>query len=96
MFSSIIKMGNVFGAVLIEIKIDVLPPWQKFVKRLFDILTSILILVLGFPFKSFIVSGTEYALFVNRNNKVVSDNNIFFILLTLDLNSKNERKIKHY
>ena len=27
-----------------------MPPWQKFVKRLFDILTSILILVLGFPF----------------------------------------------
>lgn len=48
--AGMVKMGNVFGAVLIEIKIDVLPPWQKFVKRLFDILTSILILVLGFPF----------------------------------------------
>ena len=48
--AGMVKMGNVFGAVLIEIKIDVLPPWQKFVKRLFDILTSVFILVLGFPF----------------------------------------------
>ena len=48
--TGMVKMGNVFGAVLIEIKIDVLPPWQKFVKRFFDVLTSILILVLGMPF----------------------------------------------
>ena len=48
--AGMVKMGNVFGAVLIEIKIDVLPPWQKFVKRIFDILTSVFILVLGFPF----------------------------------------------
>lgn len=48
--AGMVKMGNVFGAVLIEIKIDVLPPWQKFIKRLFDILTSVFILVLGFPF----------------------------------------------
>lgn len=48
--AGMVKMGNVFGAVLIEIKIDVLPPWQEFFKRFFDILISIFILVLGLPF----------------------------------------------
>jgi len=53
--AGMVKMGNVFGAVLIEIKINVLPPWQKFLKRIFDIGVSILILILGFPF--FILIG---------------------------------------
>lgn len=53
--AGMVKMGNVFGAVLIEIKINVLPPWQKLLKRIFDIGVSILILILGFPF--FILIG---------------------------------------
>jgi len=53
--AGMVKMGNVFGAVLIQIETNVLPPWQKFLKRLFDIITSILVLILGFPF--FIVIG---------------------------------------
>ena len=48
--TGMVKMGNVFGAVLIEIKIDVLPPWQEFFKRFFDILIAIITLVLGLPF----------------------------------------------
>jgi exopolysaccharide biosynthesis polyprenyl glycosylphosphotransferase len=48
--AGMVKMGNVFGAVLIEIKTNVLPPWQKFLKRAFDIVTSILVLTLGLPF----------------------------------------------
>lgn len=45
-----VKMGNVFGAVLIEIETNVLPPWQKFLKRSFDIITALLVLTIGFPF----------------------------------------------
>lgn len=52
--TGMVKMGNVFGAVLIEIETDVLPPWQKFSKRLFDIVVSVLVLVLGFPLYLFI------------------------------------------
>ena len=48
--AGMVKMGNVFGAVLIEIETNVLPPWQKFLKRAFDIITSILVLTVGSPF----------------------------------------------
>lgn len=48
--TGMVKMGNVFGAVLIEIETDVLPPWQKFFKRSFDIVVSALILLFGLPF----------------------------------------------
>ncbi len=48
--AGMVKMGNVFGAILIEIETNVLPPWQKFVKRSFDILAAVLVLVLGLPF----------------------------------------------
>jgi len=52
--AGMVKMGNVFGAVLIAIQTDILPPWQKFVKRLFDIAISIFVLVFGLPFYLFI------------------------------------------
>lgn len=48
--AGMVKMGNVFGAILIEIETNVLPPWQKFVKRSFDIFSAVLVLVLGLPF----------------------------------------------
>lgn len=48
--AGMVKMGNVFGAVLIEIETNVLPPWQKFLKRTFDIITALAVLVIGLPF----------------------------------------------
>lgn len=48
--AGMVKMGNVFGAVLIEIETNVLPPWQKFLKRAFDIVAAVLVLTLGLPF----------------------------------------------
>jgi exopolysaccharide biosynthesis polyprenyl glycosylphosphotransferase len=48
--AGMVKMGNVFGAVLIEIETNVLPPWQKLLKRSFDIITSLAVLILGLPF----------------------------------------------
>ncbi|MEY2924583.1 MAG: hypothetical protein RLZZ337_1131 [Bacteroidota bacterium] len=48
--AGMVKMGNVFGAVLIEIETDVLPPWQKFFKRSFDVVVAALILLFGIPF----------------------------------------------
>ena len=47
--AGMVKMGNVFGAVLIAIETDILPPWQKFLKRAFDISVSVGVLVFGFP-----------------------------------------------
>lgn len=48
--AGMVKMGNVFGAVLIEIETNVLPPWQKFLKRSFDILSALFVLLVGSPF----------------------------------------------
>jgi exopolysaccharide biosynthesis polyprenyl glycosylphosphotransferase len=48
--AGMVKIGNVLGAVLIEIETNVLPPWQKFIKRSFDIITSVLVLSMGLPF----------------------------------------------
>lgn len=47
--TGMVKMGNVFGAILIEIQTDILPPWQKFLKRCFDIGFSSFVLLLGLP-----------------------------------------------
>src|SRR5690606_7787911 len=44
-----VKMNHVYGAILIEIRQDLMPPWQKLVKRLIDILASLLALVILLP-----------------------------------------------
>ncbi len=49
-FTRMVKMNNILGAVLIEVDFEVMPEWQKNAKRVFDILFSILVLVLSFPF----------------------------------------------
>lgn len=53
--SGSVKMSNILGAVLIEINPEIMPSWQKNVKRLFDIFISILALVIGLPL--FIILG---------------------------------------
>ena len=40
-----VKMDQVFGAVLIEVKREMMPRWQRLVKRVLDIATSICMLV---------------------------------------------------
>lgn len=49
MLTGMVKMGNVFGAVLIEVKTDILPAWQKVVKRIIDLIFSVVILILCLP-----------------------------------------------
>ncbi len=44
-----VKMNHVFGAVLIEIRRELMPRWQRLVKRLMDILASFMFLVLFSP-----------------------------------------------
>jgi exopolysaccharide biosynthesis polyprenyl glycosylphosphotransferase len=43
------KASNLYGIPLIDISLNLLKPWQKFAKRLFDILFSIFVLVVGLP-----------------------------------------------
>jgi exopolysaccharide biosynthesis polyprenyl glycosylphosphotransferase len=47
--SGSVKMSNILGAVLIEINPEIMPAWQKSVKRIFDVFVSILALTVGFP-----------------------------------------------
>lgn len=44
-----VKMNHVYGAVLIEIKQDLMPKWQKLVKRLIDLTASSIMLILLGP-----------------------------------------------
>jgi len=44
-----VKMNHVFGAVLIEIRQELMPKWQRVVKRLLDVTVSALVLVLLSP-----------------------------------------------
>jgi exopolysaccharide biosynthesis polyprenyl glycosylphosphotransferase len=44
-----VKMNHVYGAVLIEIRQELMPKWQKMVKRLLDVSVSLTVLVLLAP-----------------------------------------------
>jgi len=45
-----VRVNHIFGVPLIEIKQQIVPVWQSVLKRLFDILFSSSVLVLGLPF----------------------------------------------
>ena len=47
--SGSVKMNNIFGALLIEINSEILPVWQRILKRLIDISASAISLVLLTP-----------------------------------------------
>lgn len=44
-----VKMSNIFGALLIEINADVMPYWQRVVKRFMDLFISIIAIILLIP-----------------------------------------------
>lgn len=48
--TGMVKMNYVYGTALLNIKAELLPEWQQNIKRIFDILVSLLVLVIGFPF----------------------------------------------
>jgi exopolysaccharide biosynthesis polyprenyl glycosylphosphotransferase len=64
-----VAMTNIYGALLIEINPDIMPYWQRSVKRLMDIVLSIIALLLLIPF--FIFSAVAV--------KISSPGPIFFL-----------------
>jgi exopolysaccharide biosynthesis polyprenyl glycosylphosphotransferase len=52
--SGSVKMSNVLGAVLIEIYPDLMPRWQRFIKRGIDIAVSIIAILILWPLFLFI------------------------------------------
>ena len=48
--SGSVKMSSIFGTPLIVITKDIMPPWQQSLKRVIDILTAIIVLIIFLPF----------------------------------------------
>ena len=49
-----VKMNHVYGAVLIEIRQELLPKWQRLIKRGIDVVVSLIMLMLLAPLYAFI------------------------------------------
>lgn len=49
MVLGMVKMNNILGAMLVEVDFEVMPQWQRTAKRVFDILFSLLALLIGLP-----------------------------------------------
>lgn len=47
--SGTVRVNNILGPALIEIRTELMPAWQFSVKRAMDLILSILVLILGFP-----------------------------------------------
>lgn len=50
----LVRVQHVFGTPLIEIRQDLMPVWQMVLKRAMDIVVSLLVLIVGFPFFLFV------------------------------------------
>jgi exopolysaccharide biosynthesis polyprenyl glycosylphosphotransferase len=44
------RISSIYGAPLIEVTPEIMKPWEESLKRIVDVATSILVLVLGLPF----------------------------------------------
>lgn len=48
--SGYVKMSNIFGALLIEVNAEIIPIWQRVIKRFIDIALSLLAIIILIPF----------------------------------------------
>lgn len=79
-----VKMTHVYGAALIEIRRQLMPQWQRSIKRLMDILASIFFLVLLSPL----------LLYIWLRVKLSSPGPVFFLQERIGLNGKPFNIIK--
>lgn len=82
--SGSVKMGNVVGAVLIEIYPDLLPMWQKIVKRLIDITFSFIALLVLLPIMLYVALRVKFS----------SSGSIFYKQERVGLRGKTFKMIK--
>ncbi|MCC6815414.1 MAG: sugar transferase [Saprospiraceae bacterium] len=62
-----VKMNYLYGAILIEIKPEIMPKWQIITKRLLDLMASIVILILLSPFILFVIVRT----WISNNGRII-------------------------
>ncbi|HPI05554.1 MAG TPA: sugar transferase [Saprospiraceae bacterium] len=79
-----VKMNHVYGAVLIEIRQELMPKWQRIIKRFLDVTVSILALIILSPL----------LLYTILRVRLSSQGPIFFEQERIGLNSKPFRIIK--
>jgi len=76
-----VKMNHVYGAALIEIKQEILPAWQKLIKRMMDVSISIVALVLLIPLIIYAVVRTAMSgPIMFRQERIGYNNKPFYIL----------------
>ena len=56
-----VKMNHVYGAVLIEIQQDLMPQWERVVKRIMDVVLSVFALIILFPFILYIIIKIKFS-----------------------------------
>ncbi len=56
-----VKMNHVFGAVLIEIRQELMPKWQRVIKRLIDVAVSVVVLLLLSPLLLYIALRVRWS-----------------------------------
>lgn len=56
-----VKMNHVYGAVLIEIQQDLMPHWERVVKRIMDVVLSVFSLIILFPFILYIIIKIKFS-----------------------------------
>jgi len=44
-----VKMNSIFGALLISVNPEIMPPWQRHLKRIFDLVISFIAIIILFP-----------------------------------------------
>ncbi len=79
-----VKMNHVYGAVLIEVKQELMPRWQRLIKRFIDIAASLVLLVLLLPLWLYIVTRV----------KLSSKGPIFYLQERIGLNGRPFKIIK--
>lgn len=47
--SGSVRMSNILGTILIEVNTEIMPYWQKSLKRIFDIIFSLFVILVAFP-----------------------------------------------
>ena len=105
--SGSVKMNHVLGAVLIEIYPDLMPMWQKVIKRILDIAVAVFFLILLIPLYIFIairVRLSSAGPILYKQQRVGKDGKLFYIykfrsmycdaeLNGPALSSKNDKRI---
>ena len=79
-----VKMNHLYGAVLIEIEQELMPKWQRLVKRLIDVVASSILLALLLPLYAYIALRVRMS----------SDGPIFFLQERIGLNGQPFNIIK--